>query len=529
MTTQALALPQRPSGLPQRKPELAPDELLPVLLREGHRRLLLLVSIFSAIALLTLIVGLFVIPRNYSASTTILAQGSDIIQPLLEGRAVPTEVADRAGMAREIIYSRRVLNEVLKVGGWLDEPLTPVQRDRLMEEIRSNTMITSPRPELVAITYHDSEPERAFKITETMSALFRSEAMAAKERESREAFEFIDKQVRAYHAKLTSAEQKLQDYQARNVDAQPGSATDSSTRIGALRTQVEQTRMALLEQESREASLQAQMSGESAVTAVQTRETLYRARLIELQTEYDRLLLSYTEQHPDVVRVRLQMNDIRRTLEQEQQRQAAPRSAAMMSEDVQANPLYQELRSQLAQTRREVAGTRSRLGVAESLLEGELDRGRRIAASESALAELTRDYEVNREIYQDLLRRRENARVSMGLDQENRGLTLRVQDPAIMPVRPSGLRFMHIAAAGMMLAVALPLGLIFLIARFDPRVRSARLLARENRYPVLSTIPTYHTPRERRRNMATIAASIAMVGGVGLVYLATFALKWATA
>ncbi|HEX2083411.1 MAG TPA: GNVR domain-containing protein, partial [Xanthomonadaceae bacterium] len=163
------------------------------------------------------------------------------------------------------------------------------------------------------------------------------------------------------------------------------------------------------------------------------------------------------------------------------------------------------------------------------LLEGELDRGRRIAASESALAELTRDYEVNREIYQDLLRRRENARVSMGLDQENRGLTLRVQDPAIMPVRPSGLRFMHIAAAGMMLAVALPLGLTFLIARFDPRVRSARLLARENRYPVLSTIPTYHTPRERRRNMATIAASIAMVGGVGLVYLATFALKWATA
>jgi len=119
--------------------------------------------------------------------------------------------------------------------------------------------------------------------------------------------------------------------------------------------------------------------------------------------------------------------------------------------------------------------------------------------------------------------------VSMGLDQENRGLTLRVQDPAIMPVRPSGLRFMHIAAAGMMLAIGVPLGLLFLIARFDPRVRSPRLFAREARYALLTTIPTYYTPRERRRNVATIAASIAMVGGVGLVYLATFALKWAMA
>ena len=52
------------------------------------------------------------------------------------------------------------------------------------------------------------------------------------------------------------------------------------------------------------------------------------------------------------------------------------------------------------------------------MLNSELDRSRRIAASESALAELTRDYEVNRDIYQDLLKRRENARVSMNLDEE---------------------------------------------------------------------------------------------------------------
>ena len=524
MASSALAAPRRP-GLPAPKaPELAPAELLPILLREARARIVPLVSIFTAMALLTLVVGLFVIPRNYTASVTILAQDSDIIQPLLEGRAVPTGVADRAGMARQIIYSRKVLAHALEVGGWLEGNPSAVEQDRLMEEIRNRTTIDSPRPELVQISYRDRDPERAYRITEAFGDMFMREAAAAKERESREAYEFIDSQVQGYHAKLSSAEANLQDYQSRNVDAQPGSAADATTRIGALRTQLEQTRMALLEQESREASIEAQLSGESAVTAVQTRESLYRTRLIELQSERDRLLLAYTEQHPDVVRLRHQIDDINRMLADERGRRDAAVPGAI-SDEAQANPLYQELRSQLAQARRETAATRSRLQIAQSLLDDELDRSRRIAASEGALAELTRDYEVNREIYQDLLRRRENARVSMGLDQENRGLTLRVQDPATMPLRPSGLRFMHIAAAGLLAAIAIPLVLVFAVARFDPRVRSPHLIVKHSALPLLTTVPAYPTPRERRREYASMALAVAMLASVVLVYGLTYAYR----
>ncbi|MBB6598940.1 XrtA system polysaccharide chain length determinant [Luteimonas sp. MC1825] len=525
MASNALAAPRRP-GLPlPSTSELTPNELLPILLREVRTRIVPLVSIFTAIALLTLVVGLFVIPRIYTASVTILAQDSDIIQPLLEGRAVPTGVADRAGMARQIVYGRKVLSAAMAVGGWLDENPSALEQDRLMEDIRNRTLIESPRPELVQISYRDRDPERAFRITEAFGAMFMSEAAAAKGRESREAYEFIDSKVQEYHAKLSSAEGNLQEYQSRNVDAQPGSAADATSRIGALRTQLEQTRMALLEHESRESSIEAQLSGESAVTAVQTREGLYRTRLIELQSEHDRLLLAYTEQHPDVVRLRHQIDDINRMLADERSRRESPGGARGLSDEAQANPLYQELRSQLAQARRETAATRSRLQIAQSLLDDELDRSRRIAASEGALAELTRDYEVNREIYQDLLRRRENARVSMGLDQENRGLTLRVQDPATMPLRPTGLRFMHIAAAGLLVAIALPLALVLAVVRLDPRVRSPHLIVKHTQLPLLTTVPAYPTPGERRREYASMALAIAMVGSVVLVYVFTYAYK----
>src|SRR5690606_4290829 len=260
---------------------LPPDELVPVLLAECRRHALPIAATFGAVALLALLVGLFLLPRNYVSSTTILAQSSDIIQPLLEGRAVATGVTDRAGMARQVIFNRKILEDALVVGGWAAEHPSPVMQDRLMEQIKGRTTIRSPRPELIEITYRDSDPDRTFKITQRFAEKFIEESKATKERESRDAFDFIDSQVQDYHAKLTSAEEGLLAYRSEHADAQPGSATDANARISALRTQVEQARMSLMEQQSRESALLAQLSGESEVTAVQTRAGLYRAQLIE--------------------------------------------------------------------------------------------------------------------------------------------------------------------------------------------------------------------------------------------------------
>ncbi len=491
-------------------------DMLPVFLREGRRYSIALTVIFAVIAISALVLGLLW-PKSYSATTSILAQSSDIITPLLEGRAVPTGVTDRAGMARQVIFGRKVLSDALETGGWTLSHPSPIQQDRIMEEIKDRTQVTSPRPELVQISYRDSDPERTFKITQRFAELFIQESRAAKERESRDAFEFIDNQVNDYHKKLTTAEDGLLKYRSANTDAQPGSATDANTRIGVLRTQVEEARTSLMEQRSRESALLAQLSGESEVTAVQTREGLYRAQLIDLQNQLDRLLLTYTDNYPDVVRTRMQMDDIKKQISNERERNSRAKDGKqMLSDDAQFNPLYQTLKGQLANLRQEMAGTRSRMTSSESMLNDELDRSRRIAASESALAELTRDYEVNRDIYQDLLKRRENARVSMVLDQEQRGLTFRIQDPAILPLRPSGLRLMHFALAGMVLAIGVPFGLLFALVQFDPRVRSARQLERTTGLVALATVPTYLTGSERTRGRLRIAFA-------GMLVLAVFA------
>lgn len=498
--------------------------LAPVALEEVKRRYLLLAAIFTAIALLSLGAGLL-LPKKYTSSTTILVEDSNIIRPLMEGRAVPTAISNRASITRQVAFSRKVMNEILAAGGWMEAQPSPLEQDKLIEEITKKTRIDNPRENLIQIAYTDSDPQRAYEVASRFADMVISESLATKERESRDAYEFIDSQVKQYHQKLTDAEAALEAYRKSNPDARPGIEADTNARIGELRRMVEASRMDLRDLRSQEGELQAQLSGENEVTVVRSRTGQLIGRLAELENEQDRLLLSYTRQHPDVVRVQHQIDDLQEQLRNED---ALKNVRSAMSNDrlngaAEYNPLYAELKSKLAQTRRQSAAMSSRIAASQDLLDQEMARSRRIAASESTLAELTRDYEVNRDLYQDLLKRRENARVSMSLDAEQRGLSFRIQEPATLPLRGNGLRLFHVAGGGLGMAMATPLLLLLVLVKFDPRIRSAPQIERQSGLPVLGVVPHYHTARhrsERRRRMAIAALLVLLVPVVyGLVMI----------
>ncbi len=498
--------------------------LVPIGFKEFKRRPVMLVGIFAAIALTALVIGML-LPKKYSSSTSILVEDRNIIAPLMEGRAVATSVVDRAAILREVAFSRRVMDEILKTGGWLADNPTPVEREKLIEKIVGRTLVTNTRPNLIQITYTDSDPERAYRVTQRFADLVIQESLSTKERESSEAYEFIDSQVKAYHAKLTEAESQLEGFRNGNPDARPGTEADVNARIGELRRIIEAGKMELIDLRSQESALQSQLSGESEVTVVQTRASQYRARLAELQQQRDQLLLNFTEQHPDVVRVQHQIEDMQEELRREEARPRINASNGSADGSTAYNPLYSELRSKLAEASRRSSATSARIATAEGMLAGEMGRSQRIAASESTLSELTRDYEVNRDLYQDLLKRRENARVSMNLDAEQRGLSFRIQEPATMPLRPSGLRTIHIAAAGLALGLALPFALLFAIAKFDPRIRSAKQLESETGLKVLSAMPAFNTRQRRRNNTRKYFIATIVLLSVPLFYIAMYVLK----
>lgn len=500
--------------------------LAPVLLEEARRRRVAVAAVFAAIALVALVVGVLW-PKKYEASETILVQESNIIAPLMKGAATPTGTANRADIARAVILSQTSLQKVLTAGGWLTAHPTPLELDHITTGIKARTTVKFSRDNLLTIHYYDSDPDRAYKVTKLFGELFISDSLASKQRESRDAFDFINSQVQAYKQKLTSAEDKIKVYREGNADARPGSEQATTGRINELRTQLENTRMDLMEKRSQEASLVAQLSGESEVSAVQTAEGVYQAQLAELQGKLDKLLLTYTNDYPDVVRTRHQMQDLKQQLAQANARKLAAKGGkpTALDSSVQVNPLYQQMKSELSALRSQIAATTARLNASQSMLDNELARSKRIAGSENVTAELTRDYDVNRDVYQDLLKRRENARVSMDLDATKQGLTFTVQNPATKPLQPTGLRFAHFAAGGILMGLAIPFGLLFGLARFDPRVRSAEQLERLTGIQVLATVPYYATPEDRHREHARNLRLAAILAVVVVAYLVLFVLK----
>lgn len=493
--------------------------LIPVIRHELKRHAVWYAGIFAALALSALVIGIL-LPKKYASTTTILVEQSNIITPLMEGRAVATSVANRAAIAREVAFSRKVMNEILSVGGWMDKNPSPLAQDKLIEEITGRTIMSNPRDNLIQIRYVDSDATRAYEVTRRLADLVISESLATKENESREAYDFINTQVEQYHKKLTDAESALEAYRNSNPDARPGISVDVNARIGELRRQVETSKLDLIDLRSEETVLQQQLSGESEINTIQTRAGQFRARLAELQTQRDQLLLNYTEQHPDVVRTQHQIRDLEQELKSELARQEARRSGTPSTLEGSAtmNPLYGELRSKLSAVRSRSAAVASRITTADGLLEQELLRNRHIAASESSLAELTRDYEVNRDLYQDLLKRRENARVSMNLDSEQRGLSFRIQEPASMPLRPVGLRLLHAAGAGLGAAFLVPVVLLMGVVKLDPRARSALQIERDAALPVLGVMPMYITPLKRKQMMQRYAFASFLVLVVPATY-----------
>jgi polysaccharide chain length determinant protein (PEP-CTERM system associated) len=476
--------------------QLAFERVSRMLIHEAfvHRRVV--VGLFVTINLLMLALGL-AWPQGYSAFTTILVDEKNIIQPLMQGAAVTTEVGDRAKMAREVIFGRKIMDEILQYSGWMkDNPSAAEQEKLIKKKLIARTSINNLGKNLIKIEYKDEDPERAFKTTKRMAELFISESLEAKAQESQAAYDFINKQAEEYHEKLTNAESQLKEFRSANLDARPGTEAEVGTRINTLQAKIEQTTEELKEAEIRKSSLEKQLSGEAELSSAFSREGQYRTRIAELQSQIDTLRLNYQDTYPDIVRLKHQIQDLNESIEAEQRDRRSGRSRPMIDESVTMNPLYQQLRRDLSQAMTSIDTLKARLSENRHLLQQELDRGRRVHGGEATIAELTRDYEVNRDIYQDLLKRRENARVSMNLDLQKQGLSFRISEPASLPHQPSGLRFLHFAIGGLVLGILGPMGFLFVIYRVDPRVRFDAIISDRLKLPVLAIVPHLHNPAE---------------------------------
>lgn len=501
------------------------EQLLRMLGRELLLRRKQVVVLFLLLNLVGVVVGLSW-PKTYTSATTIYVEDKDILDPLMQGTAVRTPVTDRSRFAKEVIFGSKVMNQLAEGLGSFSGNLSDIEKEKILNQFRGRTTVNQTGRSLIRIEHSHPDPKQAYRATKLLAELFISGSHEEKLEESRAAYEFIDKQVKEYHDKLQAVEEKLKTLRTSNLQAGlSGGESNVVNRINQIMTRIDQASEQLRDAEIKKTSLERQLSGESESTVVVTRTGRMRARISELQTQMTALRQTYQDAHPDVVRIRHQIDDLHEAIKAEEARRqqgtAGPDgsgSNSAVDEGVIHNPLYQQLRVELAQTKVLIDTLKARVAEANHLLAIEQNRGKSVHGGDATLAEVTRDYQVNNTLYQDLLRRREQALVSMNINKERQGLGFTIQEKAEIPLRPSGLQFKYVLLISALLSVALPAGLLVALVMFDPRIRQLSTITEQFKVPVLTVVPHLWSPPEVEHFRNELRWSILLAAGtLGLI------------
>jgi len=138
---------------------------------------------------------------------------------------------------------------------------------------------------------------------------------------------------------------------------------------------------------------------------------------------------------------------------------------------------------------------------------------------------LNRDYEVNRQQHDQLLTRRESARLSQEAEQSKQDIRFKIIDPPQVPLKPSGPKRLLLMTMVLGAGLGAGIGLAFLIAQLWPTFDSRRALLRATPMPVFGSVGLVRSPAAQRRERWQMGVYVALLGLLLLSYAGLVAVQ----
>ena len=472
---------------------------------------------WGLITLTVLISGLYA-PKTYESSSTLYVNQQSIITPLLAGQAAVTKVENHSRVVRETVQSPTIMRQVAVEVGLIKGGESDQDIERIINDLRGTINITAIGPSYITLKYSGASAAEVFHVVTAITDAFVNHVSENKKRESRSAYEFISKQAKSYKSQLVTADNALKVFKEKNTD---GNERMVRAKIQRLGDQVEDIKLDIGERKAKIASLTGELEGERRVIVREQRTDVYRERLAQLKREKDALLLRFTESHPDIAELNFQMLALKDSIGSVD---TPPDTAERGVEDL--NPVFGALRQSLLSEKVELKSSQRRLSATQGLLKKEQETLLRVVAYGTEFSELNRDYGVTKDIYEDMLARKEKARLSMVLDIEEQGVNYSIQEPALYPQTPKGIQFSYFAIGAPFAGLLIVLALILAYVMLDPRVRVADKLEAAFDIPVIAHVPHVYTPLTTRLFEKDMVRVVGFVVITGLVYSAIIAYKF---
>jgi polysaccharide chain length determinant protein (PEP-CTERM system associated) len=437
-------------------------------------------GVFLSIALGVMTIAMiasFLMPKVYRAESTVFIEQS-VISDLVKGIAVTPSMESKVRVLRVSMLSRNMLLDVMRKLDTDVEVANSAQREAYIKSLQNRTNIDiRAKDGVFFVSFRDSSPEFARDYVNMLTQTYIEKNTASKREESLEATRFLAEQIETFKKRINSVEREIDEYKSEH-------GLVLALNEGSLRRAIDQAEKKLEETELRRMELEARRR---SMVSLSPR----RQRVTRLENTLEGMLATYTNNHPEVTRVRNQLEALRSgSAAQEEVNEGNRESLEMVQVQLEAN---RRLRDQQ-----------------RAIIEENKELLKQIPATRSGLTDLIRKKENEQQIYSQLVSRFGQSEVSKQMEMENKSVSFRIIDPAILPKTPVSPDRPRIIISGLVGGLALAFGLIFLLDLLKNAIKNPGELKQVN-LPVLGIIPRITKPetekRRRRRDLSIYLAA----------------------
>jgi polysaccharide biosynthesis transport protein len=547
--TGASAASQRPksAGI-----ELSPVHYVRIIM---HRKVLVL-SVFVAVSIATAVVASR-LPNVYTSETVILVDPQKVPESYVKP-TVTGDVRGRLGTLTQQILSATRLQKIIETYGLYAQERKRLAREDVIARMRADVniaMVTGGAQqslEAFKITYSGKDPRLVAQVTNQLAALFIDENLKAREQQATDTTDFLHQQLDETRKTLDAQEAQLRDFRLKHLGEMPEHQVANLTVLGQLQASLQQEAEAIGRAEQQRAYIQSMMAQSTPVVDLDTdndglkqpaapkpgKPASPAGTIMDDKARLAVLLTRYTESHPEVQKLRAEIAD----KETAEGRLAAERSATEAEQRAAANepepvapakrrpPLVTStnpvLVSQIRSIEAEITKHKEERERLSKLVGTYRTKLEAIPVREQQIAQLVRDYEINKVHYTQLLDKQLSAETATQLEIRQKGEQFSVLDPAQPAQRPSSPKRMLIDLAGSVLGLVLGCVLAIIPEFFGASITSIEHIPQTQGNRILEIIPIIATQatitRHKRRFMVAAASGVVATLAFGAVVLYRF-------
>lgn len=510
----------------QKPMSLTPEYIFSVIIRRHW--LLILPFCLAVVIGMVLAVKL---PRIYEASTLILVEPQRVPTSYVSS-VIPVGIEARISTIRQQVLSRTNLEKVIDQFRLYSEPqhekmFLEDKVENVRRRIDVNLIKTHRNAEAFSISFKDQEPPKVMQVANALATYFIDQNLKAREAHAMGTSSFLENELNTMRERLVELETALKDYRKRYMGALPEQLESNLRVLDRIQTQLSEKQQGLRMLKEQLASLEMQMSMAQSmeteapimqITDMMESTSPESQELQDLKERLEDLQLRYTDQHPDVLKLKKMIARLEEKTALEETEAADPSETAPEAADpaLSAFNFVDFQKTQKESLLKEIHTVEEQIAKLNRAVEIYDARVEETPKREQELLSLKRDYENINGTYNSLLRRKLEAEIAVNMEKKQKGEQFRILDSARIPEKPISPNLKHIFLLSILAGLGLGGGLLFLLEYYDETFRRPKDIESLLGISVVATFPVLRSEKEKRfrfyKNLAGAAGAFCSIG-----------------